>query len=243
MTTAIQLHCRAVLDDDGSWERANFVFQWGCLQPLNRWSTLQHSAPLQGFSSGCKSVSRAVTAHNRVTETSPLRRTFQFCSRRAEYLFQIHLKHHKGIPRWMQQYLCCSPKINALVHNSSCLCVLKLNAEHGQCSNMLEVAAAITALFISLIMLSFVMLRVSGSSTGIEWVQRKLCMSLRRQEIYQLSATAAWEQIERVNAGFLMRHIRITKGNILSSKLKYVHVLGGCIGADRWADKKQISNT
>lgn len=36
--------------------------------------------------------------YNRVTETSPLPRTFQFCSRTAEHLFQIHLKQHKGDP-------------------------------------------------------------------------------------------------------------------------------------------------
>lgn len=97
------------------------------IQPLLRWSTLQHPAPLQGCSLGCKSVSRAVMVHNGVTETSPLPRTLQFCSCAAEHLFQINLKQHKkGILSWMQQYLCCSQKINNLLsyYKSSFICAI-----------------------------------------------------------------------------------------------------------------------
>lgn len=57
---------------------------------------MQHSVPLQMLSSGCKSVSQAVMAHNGVTETFLLPRTFQFCSHAVEHLFQIHLEQHKG---------------------------------------------------------------------------------------------------------------------------------------------------
>lgn len=57
------------------------------IQPLHRWSTMQHIAPLQGFSWGCKSVSQAVMGYNGVTETSPLPWTFHFCSSHCKTSF------------------------------------------------------------------------------------------------------------------------------------------------------------
>lgn len=90
MTTTVRLYCNARCRVRYVAVKRRTSRQWWimrrgrlCLpvmgiQPLHRWSTMQHSAPLQGFSTGCRSVSPAVTVHNGVTEMFPLSRTFRF---------------------------------------------------------------------------------------------------------------------------------------------------------------------
>lgn len=99
-------------DNDGSWEGADFVFQWWVF-------SLSTGGPLCSILHHCKAsvqVANLSASLSWFTMEWQKRPHYQghsgFVLARQNIFFKSILSNTKGIPSWMQQYLCCSPKIN-----------------------------------------------------------------------------------------------------------------------------------
>lgn len=122
MTTTFQFNSTGVAwdvffkstpeDNDGSWDGADFIFQWWVF-------SLSAGGPLCSILHHCKT---SVQVANRSAELSwftmewqkrpHYQGHFSFCSCTQNIFFKSILSTTEGIPGWMQQYPCCSPKIN-----------------------------------------------------------------------------------------------------------------------------------
>lgn len=99
-------------DNDGSWEGADFVFQ--------RWVfNLSTGGPLCSILHHCKASVQVANLSARLSRFTMewqkcphYQGHFSFVLAQQNIFFKSILSNTKGIPDWMLQYLCCSPKIN-----------------------------------------------------------------------------------------------------------------------------------
>lgn len=128
---------------------------------------------------------RAVMVHNGVTEMFPFSRAVRFCFHTAEHRFPIHLKQHKGDSEQNAAFLCRSPKINNVPSYTTCLsfCLSFESEWKAWLTRRHDCGGSFNHRILHITDYALMIVsRVSGVSTGIEWVQEDALYTINKTE-------------------------------------------------------------
>lgn len=176
MTSTIQPYCRTVWgfkstpqDNNGSWEGVDFVSDGHSASPsVVHYAAFCTTARLQFRLQICQLGCHGSQWSDR---NVPIIKDISVLFSHGQNIFsKFVLSNTKGIPSWMQQYRCCSPKINNVpsytTRLSSALWIWMESMSNAASRLRRQLHSPYHA-YHQFMVIS----RVSGSSTGIEWAQ------------------------------------------------------------------------